>query len=304
VNSLSSSLFPHLFFGRHWTYPETRPRIEAVYLASKSTRNSKKFKKILEIILAFGNYMNSSKKGAAYGFRLQSLDNLYITKSSDKKSTIVNFIVDVVNAKYPELRGFDTELKYIDKAAQFSLENILTDVTELEKGMSLTQKELQARQTAPNAGGGGGSAIASRSTQNSALREFVDNAGEQLKKLSADAANARTAFAECLEHYGEDAKATDTNAFFAVLLRFVNGWKTAETENEKRRKLEKARQLAQQQLLQNNNENDSSSSTANNISLKNAVNNKKKQAMLISDELRSRNSRRPMINPDEVRVGN
>lgn len=29
---------------------------------------------LLQIILAFGNYMNSSKKGAAYGFRLQSLD--------------------------------------------------------------------------------------------------------------------------------------------------------------------------------------------------------------------------------------
>lgn len=27
-----------------------------------------------QIVLAFGNYMNSSKRGAAYGFRLQSLD--------------------------------------------------------------------------------------------------------------------------------------------------------------------------------------------------------------------------------------
>lgn len=28
----------------------------------------------VKIILAFGNYMNSSKRGAAHGFRLQSLD--------------------------------------------------------------------------------------------------------------------------------------------------------------------------------------------------------------------------------------
>ncbi|MEQ2177421.1 hypothetical protein GOODEAATRI_003404 [Goodea atripinnis] len=28
----------------------------------------------VQIVLAFGNYMNSSKRGAAYGFRLQSLD--------------------------------------------------------------------------------------------------------------------------------------------------------------------------------------------------------------------------------------
>merc|ERR1719193_1930595 len=55
-----------------------RPRIDSICLASKSTRNAKKFKKILEIILAFGNYMNSSKKGAAYGFKMSSLDSLSI----------------------------------------------------------------------------------------------------------------------------------------------------------------------------------------------------------------------------------
>ena len=36
-----------------------RPRIDSICLAYKSTRNAKKFKKVLEIILAFGNYMNS-----------------------------------------------------------------------------------------------------------------------------------------------------------------------------------------------------------------------------------------------------
>jgi len=29
---------------------------------------------LMQIILAFGNYMNSSKRGAVYGFKLQSLD--------------------------------------------------------------------------------------------------------------------------------------------------------------------------------------------------------------------------------------
>jgi hypothetical protein len=29
---------------------------------------------LLQIILALGNYMNSSKRGAVYGFKLQSLD--------------------------------------------------------------------------------------------------------------------------------------------------------------------------------------------------------------------------------------
>ena len=46
----------------------------------------------------------------------------------------MHYLANLVNSKYPELKGFESELKYIDKAAQFSLENILTDVRELEKG--------------------------------------------------------------------------------------------------------------------------------------------------------------------------
>ena len=87
--------------------------------------------------------MNSTKKGPCYGFRLQSLDSLSITKSSDKKQTLVHYLANLVNSKYPELKGFESELKYIDKAAQFSLENILTDVRELEKGMFLMLKTIQ-----------------------------------------------------------------------------------------------------------------------------------------------------------------
>ena len=67
-----------------------------------------------------------------------------------------------------------------------------------------------------------------------------------MKRLAAEANNAKAAFTECLEHYGEDAKSLDTNAFFAVLVRFVAGWKAAEAENEKRKKLEKARLLAKE----------------------------------------------------------
>merc|ERR1719244_639478 len=243
-----------------------RPRIDSICLASKSTRNSKKFKKILEIILAFGNYMNSSKKGAAYGFKMSSLDSLSITKSSDKKSTIVHYIVDVVNAKYPDLKGFESELRYIDKAAQFSLENIMTDVNELEKGMNLTLKELSARQNAPP--------NPSKTQRNLALKDFCDNANAQLKKLKADANNAKSVYVDCLEHFGEDAKNMDANTFFAILVRFCAGWKTAESENIKREKLKKAQEL--QKALQVNNNN--------------ARNMKNTQASLIA-ELKNKNAR-------------
>jgi len=274
-----------------------RPRIEAIHLASKATRNAKKFKKILEIILAFGNYMNSAKKGSAYGFKMASLDNLTITKSSDKKTTIVNYLVDIVNSKYPELKGFEGELRYIDKAAQFSLENVMTDVNELEKGMKLTLRELEARQNAPS--------NASKTQRNIALKDFCDNANEQLKKLKVDANNAKASFIDCLEHFGEDSKTLDANAFFAILVRFCASWKTAEVENVKREKLKKA-QEAQKAQQENNNQGNQMNNSMNN---KNQANlNKKNLHNSLIAEFKNKNvgsPRKPIrqIPQDEIKDG-
>jgi len=33
---------------------------------------------VVQIILAFGNYVNSAKRGSAYGFKLQSLDMVVV----------------------------------------------------------------------------------------------------------------------------------------------------------------------------------------------------------------------------------
>lgn len=99
----------------------------------------------LQIILALGNYMNSSKRGAVYGFKLQSLDlvgspspqlpgtpsfsshspdlppqillQLLDTKSTDRKMTLLHFIALTVREKYPELATFWQELHFVEKAA-------------------------------------------------------------------------------------------------------------------------------------------------------------------------------------------
>ena len=74
-------------------------QLNAITSASLSIKNSARIKKLLEVILAFGNYLNSSKRGAAYGFKLQTLDTvsmsfvpkkIAIRLSASKASKIVN----------------------------------------------------------------------------------------------------------------------------------------------------------------------------------------------------------------------
>lgn len=85
--------------------------------ASSSVKKSRKLRSVLEIILAFGNYLNSGKRGPAYGFKLQSLDTLLDTKSTDKKMCLLHYIVATIRQKFPELLNFESELLYIEKAA-------------------------------------------------------------------------------------------------------------------------------------------------------------------------------------------
>uniref|UniRef100_A0A673LXA8 Formin-like protein 2 n=1 Tax=Sinocyclocheilus rhinocerous TaxID=307959 RepID=A0A673LXA8_9TELE len=145
------------------------PQLHAVIAASVSIKSSQKLKKILEIILALGNYMNSSKRGAVYGFKLQSLDLLLDTKSTDRKITLLHYIANVVKDKYQQVSLFYNELNYVEKAAAVSLENVLLDVKELQRGMDLTRREY------------------SMHGHNTLLRDFIQQHENKLKKLQDDA---------------------------------------------------------------------------------------------------------------------
>ncbi|XP_023246992.1 formin-like protein CG32138 [Copidosoma floridanum] len=201
------------------------PQTHAVVSASSTVKSSKKLRGILEIILAFGNYLNSSKRGPAYGFKLQSLDTLMDTKSTDKRISLLHYIVATIRLKFPELITFDSELLYIDKAATVSLENITTDVQELEKGMGLVRKEYELR---------------SKEKHNIILRDFLNNSEEKLRQLHYDVRAAGDAFKECVEFFGESSRQADANTFFSLIVRFARALKTADQENEQRRRFETA----------------------------------------------------------------
>uniref|UniRef100_A0A8C0BY99 Formin like 2 n=1 Tax=Buteo japonicus TaxID=224669 RepID=A0A8C0BY99_9AVES len=183
------------------------PQLHAIIAASVSIKSSQKLKKILEIILALGNYMNSSKRGAVYGFKLQSLDLLLETKSTDRKQTLLHYISNVVKEKYQHVSLFYNELHYVEKAAAVSLENVLLDVKELQRGLDLTKREYTMHD------------------HNTMLKEFIQNNEGKLKKLQDDAKIAQDAFDDAVKYFGENPKTTPPSVFFPVFVRFVKAYK-------------------------------------------------------------------------------
>ncbi|XP_036886922.1 formin-like protein 3 isoform X2 [Sturnira hondurensis] len=206
------------------------PQLNAIIAASASVKSSQKLKQMLEIILALGNYMNSSKRGAVYGFKLQSLDLLLDTKSTDRKMTLLHFIALTVKEKYPDLANFWHELHFVEKAAAVSLENVLLDVKELGRGMELIRRECSIH-------------------DNSVLRNFLITNEGKLDKLQRDAKTAEEAYNAVVRYFGESPKTTPPSVFFPVFVRFIRSYKEAEQENEARKKQEEVmreKQLAQE----------------------------------------------------------
>ncbi|KAF7471804.1 formin-like protein 3 isoform X5 [Marmota monax] len=206
------------------------PQLNAIIAASASVKSSQKLKQMLEIILALGNYMNSSKRGAVYGFKLQSLDLLLDTKSTDRKMTLLHFIALTVKEKYPDLTNFWHELHFVEKAAAVSLENVLLDVKELGRGMELIRRECSIH-------------------DNSVLRSFLSTNEGKLDKLQRDAKTAEEAYNAVVRYFGESPKTTPPSVFFPVFVRFIRSYKEAEQENEARKKQEEVmreKQLAQE----------------------------------------------------------
>ncbi|XP_060655028.1 formin-like protein isoform X2 [Drosophila nasuta] len=212
------------------------PQVQSIASASNSLKQSRKFKAVLEIVLAFGNYLNSNKRGPAYGFKLQSLDTLIDTKSSDKRSTLLNYIVATIRAKFPELLNFECELYGTDKAASVALENVVADVQELDKGMELVRKEAELR---------------AKGTQTHILRDFLNNSEDKLKKIKSDLRLAQDAFKECVEYFGDSSRNADAAAFFALIVRFTRAFKQLDLENEQRRRLEQAKKESDQVIMRN-----------------------------------------------------
>lgn len=62
--------------------------VSALSLASREVVQSEALRQLLEVVLAFGNYMNKGQRGNAYGFKMSSLNKIADTKSSiDKYSS-------------------------------------------------------------------------------------------------------------------------------------------------------------------------------------------------------------------------
>lgn len=203
-----------------------KPEIKYLTIGSKSVVNSTKLKKVFELILAFGNYMNSSRRGSAYGFRLDSLDRLTFVKSTNRSFTFVNYLVVTVKRCYPECQDWYTELK-VDSVKTASMEALTMDIQGLRKGLELAKNERD------------------RQPDNPIIGEFSRQASETIAEISETFRKAEEHYHHACSMYGENYKTLEPVEFFRKFIVFRMEYQKAEEENIQKKLTIKPRKINQ-----------------------------------------------------------
>ncbi|KAK6054298.1 hypothetical protein COOONC_08196 [Cooperia oncophora] len=202
------------------------PQFTHVTAASKCAREATMFHRVLEVILAFGNYMNSCRKGSVYGFRLSSLDSLAIMKSpSDRSLTLLHMVVESIERSFPELMKFADQLKFVDKAS--GGEYLIYIVSFPRKLLTWVLKQARKERALK------------RENCPAALAEFLKTHDERMTQLQEHAKLAVKTYESCIEFYGESARTMPPNDFFARLGKFIANFHRCKQENDARNAAEK-----------------------------------------------------------------
>ncbi|KAG2233169.1 hypothetical protein INT48_005007 [Thamnidium elegans] len=137
-----------LFRLQYWEkFEHLRKSLSIVLETSDSLRNSKALKKLLQLILVLGNYMNSSgQQGGAFGMKIDSINKLADTKASDESHlTLLHCLVGIVRRHFSFILDFIDDLKDVNQASRVmvSINDIGQQYIEMRQGLKQIGMELE-----------------------------------------------------------------------------------------------------------------------------------------------------------------
>ncbi|CAN1328337.1 Formin-like protein 13 [Linum perenne] len=124
---------------------DLRKSLNTVNSASEQIRNSTKLKRIMQTILSLGNALNQgTARGAAIGFRLDSLLKLTDTRARNNKMTLMHYLCKVLADKLPELLDFSKDMTSLEPSSKVQLKFLAEEMQAISKGLEKVMQELSS----------------------------------------------------------------------------------------------------------------------------------------------------------------
>ncbi|XP_077076673.1 disheveled-associated activator of morphogenesis 1b isoform X2 [Siphateles boraxobius] len=222
---------------------EIKPKVEALIKASKEVLHSRNLKQLLEVVLAFGNYMNKGQRGNAYGFKISSLNKIADTKSSiDKNITLLHYLITILEKKYSKVMLFSEELQNVPEAAKVNMTELEKEINNLRSGLKSVESELECQKKSPQQFGDKFVSVVS---------QFITVASFSFSDVEDSLGEAKELFLKAVKHFGEEADKMQPDEFFGIFDQFLQSFADARQENEnmRRRKEEEERRARMEAQL-------------------------------------------------------
>ncbi|XP_072356276.1 disheveled-associated activator of morphogenesis 2 isoform X2 [Scyliorhinus torazame] len=234
-----------LFFKKKFAerLAEAKPKIEVILLASKELCRSKRLKQLLEVVLAFGNYMNKGQRGNAFGFRISSLNKIGDTKSSiDRNITLLHYLIMIFEKNYPEILTIQLDLLHVPDAAKVNLAELDKEIKNLKNGLKALESELEYQK---------------RHTQDyedkfvPVMSDFITVASFSFSEMEDLLAEAKDKYSKMLRHFSEAETKMQPDEFFGIFDAFLQSFTEAkqDLENMRRKKEEEERRARMEIML-------------------------------------------------------
>ncbi|KFQ99953.1 Delphilin, partial [Nipponia nippon] len=196
---------------------EIKASYECICKASLELKSSKKLAKILEFVLAMGNYLNNGqpKTSKTTGFKINFLTELNTTKTVDGKSTFLHILAKSLSQHFPELLGFAKDLPTVPLAAKVNQRTLTADLKDLHTTISDIQ---MACHNMP---------ATAEDRFAIVMTSFLESAQPAIRSLDDLQHKAMEEFSKVLSFFGEDSKMTTSEAFFGIFAEFMSKFERA-----------------------------------------------------------------------------
>lgn len=181
--------------------------------ASEQIKESKALKRMLEVILKYGNYMNGgTARGGAYGFKLDILGKLKDIRGADKGTSFATLLAIVCKENYKECLTLQKELSECQKAAEVNFESVRESYVKMNGIYNTCEKQASVINGLINTDG-----LKKHSER------FTKAAKPLLDKFKQLDTKGNNLFKELKEAYGEpELKSGEFFGYFAALARDFN----------------------------------------------------------------------------------
>jgi len=206
--------------------------------ACKCVRSSDRLRKLLVFALRLGNTLNTGGSGeSASAITLDSLLKMHEAKAFDKQTSVLHYLVSVIEKNDKDVLNVKDDLEPAKKAERIVAEGLKKSLADLSNGLD-TVNEMGLEEAQRQAKGKGDKNLVA--DVNSVLAQtnigqFAISADVRLKVLSAELNEAVEACTGLLTYFGEDA-VMPSDVFFSTLNGFIAMFGTALEDNRRREK--------------------------------------------------------------------